>query len=338
MTLLAPTLEAFFTQHLAGHRQARPRTIGSYRDTWRLFLGYALDTTGAAFAGLDIAALDAGLVSSFLAHLEQERGNTARTRNARLAAIRSVLSSPPCATPSTLRRSPRVLAIPAKKHGRASVSYLTARARSRPCSRPRTPRRGTAAATTRSSPLPPRPGCGAPSSPGSPAATSRPGPDPTVRCHGKGRKDRVTPLAANTDRRDPHLAPPSAPASPPIRCSRPLPRRPLSPATPSRTWFETAHRDRGGGLPVHPRQKRHPAHPAAFRGHGPAARRGRSRHDRPLDGAREAPVDAAVHPRRPHAQGEGPGPDLAADDEDRQVPAARQAPRVPRGPGIMPLA
>ena len=90
MTLLAPTLEAFFTQHLAGHRQASPRTIGSYRDTWRLFLGYALDTTGTAPAGLDIAALDAGLVSSFLAHLEQERGNTARTRNARLAAIRSV--------------------------------------------------------------------------------------------------------------------------------------------------------------------------------------------------------------------------------------------------------
>ena len=69
MTALAPTLEAFFTQQMAGHREASPRTIGSYRDTWRLFLGYARDKTGTAPAGLDIAALDAGLVSGFLAHL-----------------------------------------------------------------------------------------------------------------------------------------------------------------------------------------------------------------------------------------------------------------------------
>ena len=89
MTALAPTLEAFFTQRLEGQRQASPRTIGSYRDTWRLLLGYAREKTGTAPAGLDIAALDAGLVSGFLAHLEQDRGNTARTRNARLAAIRS---------------------------------------------------------------------------------------------------------------------------------------------------------------------------------------------------------------------------------------------------------
>jgi Phage integrase, N-terminal SAM-like domain len=126
MTLLAPTLEAFFTQHMAGHRQASPRTIGSYHDTWRLFLGYALEKTGTSPAGLDIAAIDAGLVSGFLAHLEADRANTARTRNARLAAIRSFFKFAALRHPEQAGTIARVLAIPAKKHGRTSVSYLTA--------------------------------------------------------------------------------------------------------------------------------------------------------------------------------------------------------------------
>ena len=126
MTLLAPTLEAFFTQHLAGQRQASPRTIGSYRDTWRLFLGYARHNTGTAPAGLDIAAVDAHLVSNFLAHLEADRGNTTRTRNARLAAIRSFFKFAALRHPEHAGTIARVLAIPAKKHGRTSVSYLTA--------------------------------------------------------------------------------------------------------------------------------------------------------------------------------------------------------------------
>lgn len=335
MTLLAPTLEAFFTQHLAGHRQASPRTIGSYRDTWRLFLGYALDTTGTAPAGLDIAALDAGLVSSFLAHLEQERGNTARTRNARLAAIRSAFKFAALRHPEHAATIARVLAIPAKKHGRASVSYLTAGEIKALLAAPDTTtwhgRRDHAFLA-----LAAQTGLRCSELTGLTRGDVQTGTGPTVRCHGKGRKDRVTPLTANTAAviRTWLRQHPGEPADPlfPTITGRPLSSDAVQ--EPGRT----AHRDRGGGLPVHPRQKRHPAHPAAFRGHGPAARRGRSRHDRPLDGAREPPVDAAVHPRRPQAQGEGPGPDLAADDEDRQVPPARQAPRVPRGPGIMPLA
>jgi site-specific recombinase XerD len=335
MTLLAPTLEAFFTRYMAGQRQASPRTIGSYRDTWRLFLGYALEKTGTAPAGLDIAAVDTGLVSGFLAHLEAGRGNTARTRNARLAAIRSFFKFAALRHPEHAGTIARVLAIPAKKHGRRSVSYLTAAGAAALIAAPDTTtwhgRRDHAllalAAQTglRSSELT-----------GLTRGDVQAGTGPTVRCHGKGRKDRVTPLTANTAAviRTWLRQQPGEPARPAVpdhyRAAAVLRRHP----GPGRT----AHRDRGGGLPVHPRQKRHPAHPAAFRGHGPAARRGRSRHDRPLDGAREPPVDAAVHPRRPQAQGEGPGPDLAADDEDRQVPPARQAPRVPRGPGIMPLA
>ena len=165
MTALAPTLEAFFTQHLAGQRQASPRTIGSYRDTWRLFLGYALEKTGTAPAAIEIAALDAGLVSGFLAHLEQDRGNTARTRNARLAAIRSFFKFAALRHPEHAGSIARVLAIPAQEAWPAFRLLPHRLPRPRPCSPSRTPGPGTAAVTTRSSPSPPRPGCGSPSSP-----------------------------------------------------------------------------------------------------------------------------------------------------------------------------
>jgi len=196
MTLLAPTLEAFFTQHLAGQRQASPRTIGSYRDTWRLFLGYALEKTGTAPAAIDIAAVDAVLVSGFLAHLEASRGNTARTRNARLAAIRSFFKFAALRHPEHAGTIARVLAIPAKKHGRTSVSYLTAGESAALLAAPGTGtwhgRRDHAflalAAQTglRSSELT-----------GLTRGDVQTGTGPTVRCHGKGRKDRVTPLTAN---------------------------------------------------------------------------------------------------------------------------------------------
>jgi len=196
MTLLAPTLEVFFTQHMAGQKQASPRTIGSYRDTWRLFLRYALEKTGTAPAGLDIAAVDAGLVSGFLAHLEAGRGNTARTRNARLAAIRSFFKFAALRHPEHAGTIARVLAIPAKKHGRRSVSYLTADEAAALVAAPDTTtwhgRRDRAflalAAQTglRSSELT-----------GLTRGDVQAGTGPTVRCHGKGRKDRVTPLTAN---------------------------------------------------------------------------------------------------------------------------------------------
>jgi integrase/recombinase XerD len=196
MTLLAPTLEAFFTQHLAGHREASPRTIGSYRDTWRMFLGYAREKTSTAPAAIDIAAIDTGLVSGFLAHLEQDRGSTARTRNARLAAIRSFFKFAALRHPEHAGTIARVLAIPAKKHGRTTVSYLTDAEIKVLLAAPDTAtwhgRRDHAllalAAQTglRSSELT-----------GLTRGDVQTGTGPTVRCHGKGRKDRVTPLTAN---------------------------------------------------------------------------------------------------------------------------------------------
>jgi integrase/recombinase XerD len=197
MTLLAPTLEAFFTQHLAGHREASPATIGSYRDTWRLFLGYAREKTGTAPAGLDITAIDAGLVSAFLAHLEQDRGNTARTRNARLAALRSFFKFAALRHPEHAATIARVLAIPAKKHGRTAVSYLTAGEVKILLAAPDTAtwhgRRDHALLA-----LAVQTGLRSSELTGLVRGDVQTGTGPTVRCHGKGRKDRVTPLTANT--------------------------------------------------------------------------------------------------------------------------------------------
>ena len=89
MTALAPVLQAFFTDRLITQRNASSETIAAYRDTFRLLLRFAHDQTGKQPFQLDIDDLDASLIGGFLNHLEQERGNSPRTRNARLGAIHS---------------------------------------------------------------------------------------------------------------------------------------------------------------------------------------------------------------------------------------------------------
>ena len=125
MSALAPTLESYFTQRLIGQRQASPNTIAAYRDAWRLLLGYAQTRTGKTPNRLDLADLDASVISAFLEHLETERRNTVRTRNARLAAIRSFFHYAALRHPEHAGLIAAVLAIPAKRRQRKEVSYLT---------------------------------------------------------------------------------------------------------------------------------------------------------------------------------------------------------------------
>src|SRR5487761_1073510 len=89
MSSLAPTLEAFFTDRLMRQRRASSHTVAAYRDTFRLLFAYVLDATGTTPAKLDLEDLDATTVGEFLHHLEVNRGNSIRTRNARLSAIHS---------------------------------------------------------------------------------------------------------------------------------------------------------------------------------------------------------------------------------------------------------
>jgi len=125
MSLLAPTLQAFFTDRLIGQKRASAHTIAAYRDTIRLLLAFAAQHTGKAPSDLDIDDLQAPLIGAFLDHLEHERGNTIRTRNARLAAIRSLFRYAALRHPEHAATIQRVLAIPSKRHDQALVTFLT---------------------------------------------------------------------------------------------------------------------------------------------------------------------------------------------------------------------
>ena len=125
MTALAPTLQAFFTDRLIGQRGASGNTIAAYRDTWRLLLAFASRKTGKNPSQLDIADLDAPLIAAFLDHLERDRGNSPRTRNSRLAAIRSLFAWAALRHPEHAAVIARVLAITPKRYQKNLVTYLT---------------------------------------------------------------------------------------------------------------------------------------------------------------------------------------------------------------------
>lgn len=125
MTALAPTLQAYFTERLLGHQHASPHTIATYRDTFRILLGFAQRRTGKPPSKLDFTHLDAILIGEFLTYLEQERGNSVRTRNSRLATIRSLFRFAALRHPEHAALIARVLAIPPKRFDKTDVSFLT---------------------------------------------------------------------------------------------------------------------------------------------------------------------------------------------------------------------
>jgi site-specific recombinase XerD len=126
MTLIAPTLQAFFTDRLAQQRQASPRTVAAYRDTLRLLLGFVHEQTGKTASTLDWDDLDATTISTFLNYLETERHNSIRTCNVRLTAIRSLFSYAALRHPEHAQLIQRVLAIPPKRFDKRIVTFLTA--------------------------------------------------------------------------------------------------------------------------------------------------------------------------------------------------------------------
>jgi len=122
---LAGLLEHFFTQRLLQQRQASPHTISSYRDTFRLLLRFVHQQLHTPPARLAFADLDAPRIAAFLDDLETRRGITARSRNLRLTAIRSFFHYAAYEEPSHAAQIQRVLAIPGKRHARALVTFLT---------------------------------------------------------------------------------------------------------------------------------------------------------------------------------------------------------------------
>ena len=123
---LAPVLQSFFTDRLVIQRQASANTIAAYRDTLRLLLGWLADTTGTQPFMVDLGQLDAATITAFLTYLQDERGNSTTTRNARLTAIRSLFGHAALQAPEHAELIARVLAIPPKRCDRAMVCFLTA--------------------------------------------------------------------------------------------------------------------------------------------------------------------------------------------------------------------
>ncbi len=123
-TRLAPTLQAFFTDRLVRQRGASPHTIAAYRDTMRLLLIFAQQRLSKPPSTLDLADMDAPLVGAFLDNLQHNRGNSVRTRNARLAAIHSLFTFAALRHPDQAALIQRVLAIPSKRFDKALITYL----------------------------------------------------------------------------------------------------------------------------------------------------------------------------------------------------------------------
>ena len=118
-------LEAFFTDRLMRQKKASPNTIASHRDTFRLLLGFAQERLKKSPSTLTIEDLDAPFVGSFLEYLEKERGNTARSRNVRLAGIHSFFKYVALEEPSCSALAQRILAMPNKRFKRRSIEFLT---------------------------------------------------------------------------------------------------------------------------------------------------------------------------------------------------------------------
>jgi len=118
-------LQGFFCQRLIEQRGVSPCTVVAYRDTFRLLLAYLPLRLGKAVSEFTLADLDSVNVIAFLDYLESERGNGARTRNARLAALRSFVRYAASRDPTAWPLANRVLAIPQKRHDKPLVMYLT---------------------------------------------------------------------------------------------------------------------------------------------------------------------------------------------------------------------
>jgi integrase/recombinase XerD len=122
---LSTLIEAFFHKRLIAQRRVSPHTIASYRDTFRLLLVFAQQRTNRSPSQLALKDLNPSLVSDFLDQLEANRDNTARTRNLRLAAIRSFFRFVALEAPEQSGMIQQVLAIPNKRCQRPLIGFLT---------------------------------------------------------------------------------------------------------------------------------------------------------------------------------------------------------------------
>jgi len=248
VTAAAATVQAFFTERLTRQRRASPHTIAAYRDTLRLLLSFAAEHAATVPCRIGFADLTAPVITAFLDHCEQQRGNSIRTRNARLAAIHSLFGYAALRHPEHAADIERVLAIPPKRASQTIVTYLTDEEAGALLAAPdrstRTGRRDHAWIL-----LAIQTGLRASELTGLTRGDVHLGHGAYVACHGKGRKDRITPLTPGTVttlRPGPPnaaenlatrcLSPAAAGRSATTRCSSAWPSTPPKPSPPVPRW------------------------------------------------------------------------------------------------------
>lgn len=124
MNTLAVALQHYFTSYAHAQRDLSPNTIAAYRDTWRILIKHLTDVLDVSADEIDFDALSAEVVTGFLDHLEQVRGNSVATRNARLTAIRAVLTRAQPDNPEHAATITGILAIPPKRHTKPILEFL----------------------------------------------------------------------------------------------------------------------------------------------------------------------------------------------------------------------
>jgi site-specific recombinase XerD len=118
-------LQRFFTERLRGQLGASSHTVAGYRDTFRLLLRFAAERLGREPSELRLEELDASFLEKFLENLEAQRGNCTRTRNNRLSALHAFFRYVALSEPALALNCQRILAIPAKRYERSPVEFLT---------------------------------------------------------------------------------------------------------------------------------------------------------------------------------------------------------------------
>jgi len=121
----ANLLQRFFTERLSQQQAASSKTVAAYRDAFRLLLGYAESKLGKAPVKLALEDFNVELVLGFLTYLEAERHNSVRSRNARLAALRAFARYISMQCPQALSLVQQIVAIPMKRHERPMLGFLT---------------------------------------------------------------------------------------------------------------------------------------------------------------------------------------------------------------------
>jgi integrase/recombinase XerD len=125
MTPIAPLMNCFLREHMPIEQGCSPHTCETYAHAFRLLFVFASKRLGIKPSQICLEQINATLILDFLAHLEEQRGNCAATRNGRLAAIKAFIRYVELRVPSALAQARQIHAIPSKRHDQGLVRHLT---------------------------------------------------------------------------------------------------------------------------------------------------------------------------------------------------------------------